>query len=138
MTDVEGPPLGHDPRSTVQLHERVAVIETEVRGIKEGVAVVRSTLHEVNNRMQQFVAAERDSGRLLAQMAETTRELPTISANARDFAVMKAKLQEVIDEQQRRQGSWAAYAVVGSMLMGAAVIGGALATIGTWMHSIHP
>ncbi len=125
---------GINGRSQVVMHERIAVIEEQLRQVKEDGKVVRSTLHEVNNNMQLFTAAERECGKALLQLVELTKDLPTIAATTREFGEMKVKMQEVIDEQLRRKGAWGAYMMLGSMIMGAAVVGGGLATIGVWLH----
>ena len=124
-------------RSQVVLHERIATIEEQLRAVKEDGRVVRSTLHDVNNNMQLFVAAEKECGKALLQLVELTKDLPTVAAHARDFAEMKVRIQDVIDEQHRRRGAWGAYIGLGTMIIGAATVGAAIATFGMWLHSLH-
>ncbi len=125
-----------DARSHVVLHERIATIEEQLRGVKENGAVVRSTLHEVNNNMQQFVIAERECGLALKQLLVLTKDLPTIAATALEFTMMKVKMQEVIDDQSRRKGAWGVYVLLGTMIMGAVAMGAALGTVGMWLEHL--
>jgi len=137
MPEYDDDGIHPNSRSQVVLHERIATIEEQLRSVKEDGRVVRSTLHDVNNNMQLFVAAEKECGKALLQLVELTKDLPTVAAHARDFAEMKVRIQDVIDEQHRRRGAWGAYIGLGTMIIGAATVGAAIATFGMWLHSLH-
>lgn len=120
-------------RTTVAAAERLAVVETKIHGIERDTGVIRSAIHDINNRMTEFVAAERRCGESLSQLLGLTQDLPTIAINARSFADMKGQIEGVIKERERRQGAWRALILVGSALMGAVTIGGSIVGGVLWL-----
>lgn len=101
-------------RTIVALSERVAVVETKVGALKEDTGVIRHNIHEINNRMTEFVALE------------------TKCANAlNDLLGMKPIMDQLLGQVQQGKGAWKAIGIVGTALMGAVSIGAVIAS-GIW------
>ena len=81
----------------VALAERMAVVETKVGALKEDTAVIRSTQHDTNNRMQEFVAAERlcaaNLGTLIAAQTATNAHLDKLAATVENLTLVKAQVE---------------------------------------------
>lgn len=104
---------GVDPRTTASLNERVVRVETKLESVTEGIGVIRGTIHNINNRMQEFVAAEygcRDA-------------LGSIKATLEDW---KPRMNQMLQDQGQRVGQrsvwFAVSGIVGGLLTMAGVI----------------
>lgn len=81
-----------DPRSNVALIERVVIIEQQQKQLAADTAVIRTTLHDINNELQKLVY--------------------------RDW---------------QQKGQKGAVAMMGTLLIGAVTIGGALVAAMQWV-----
>lgn len=126
-----------DPRTIVALVERVAVIETRMIASKEDTAIIRATHHEINNRMQEFVAAERlcaaNLGTLVATQTTTNAQISELTATVKELTLARAEVE----------GAWKATirlaTFAGAILAGlAASIGGLMWSLGHLSLSIKP
>ncbi len=67
------------------LMERVVKVETQLTSVKEDAGIIRSTLHNVNNEMQKFVAAEMRCADSLGQITSILKEwAPILQGVIRD------------------------------------------------------
>lgn len=84
-----------DSRTTIVLSERLAVVETKVGGLKEDTAVIRNSMHSINNEMSRFVAVEERCAAALTllsgQMTEHTKQISELSARLTEIALLRAK-----------------------------------------------
>ena len=101
-------------RTLVSLAERVAIVETKVGSLKDDTGVIRSTIHDINNRMQEFVAAEIRCGDSLQQL------LP-----------LRSLIDRLAEDNQRGKGIWRGIGIVGTTLLGGATVGAIIAS-GLW------
>ncbi len=87
----------HDGRTMVALAERMAVVETKVGALKEDTQVIRATQHDTNNRMQEFVAAERlcaqNLGTLVTAQTTTNTQIAELAATVKDLVLAKAQVE---------------------------------------------
>jgi hypothetical protein len=128
------PPIGEDGtvrnggavqenRTLVALAEGMAEIRAEVSHLKEGVSVIRTTHHEISNRMQEFVAAERmnaaNVGRLIDAQTSTNNQ---ISALAEGQGRLSDTVQALLLAKSGLEGAWKATLRIGALT--ALVIGG--------------
>lgn len=130
-----------DGRTIVALSERVAVIETQQKALKEDTGVIRSSIHGINNEMQKFVQAEQRCVDALAQISQQTKELPSIAMATSAFLEMRADIKSVIDDRQQRIGiaelSKRAALLVSS-IAAVIVICGGIAGLLLWMMRYAP
>jgi len=86
-----------DARTIVALAERMAVVETKIGTLKEDTAVIRSTQHDTNNRMQEFVAAERmcasNLASLITSQTTTNTQLQQLAATVRELTLVRAEAE---------------------------------------------
>jgi len=95
-------------RTVVALAERLAVVETKVDGLKEDSVVIRATHHEINNRMQEFVAAEKlcaaNLGTLISAQSTTNSQIAKLTTTVEELLLVKARVE----------GGWKAIVKVGA------------------------
>lgn len=96
-------------RTLVAVSERVAVVETKIGGLKEDTVTIRAHIHEINNRMTEFVAAEIRCADALTSLLG-----------------MKPIVDQLLAHSQRGSGTWRALTIVGAALMGAVSTGAIL------------
>lgn len=125
-----------DSRTVVALSERVAVIETQQKALKEDTGVIRSSIHGINNEMQKFVQAEQRCVDALTTIAQQTKDLPSIAMATAAFSEMRADIRAVIEDRQQRHGI-AEFAkrvalIVSSIAAVVVIIGGAAGLL-IWM-----
>ncbi len=81
----------------IVLAERVAIVETKIGALKDDTQVIRATHHEINNRMQEFVAAERlcasNLGTLVATQATVTAQIAELTEAVQSLAITKAQVE---------------------------------------------
>ncbi len=127
----------HDSRTLVALAERMAVVETKVGALKEDTQVIRATQHDTNNRMQEFVAAERlcaqNLGTLVTAQTTTNTQLSELAATVRELTLAKAQVE----------GGWKATVrfatLVAALFAGVgAVIGGIMWALGHLSVQVSP
>jgi len=111
-------------RTLVSLAERVAIVETKVGNLKDDTGVIRSTLHDVNNRMTEFVAAEIRCG-------------DSLTAIRSEFSGLRADLNLLLAADQQGKGAWRAIGIVWTGLAGAMGAGAALASALWWLLHGH-
>lgn len=125
-----------DARTIVSIAERVAVLETQTKGLMADTAIIRSLQHEISNELQKLIGMGERRDERLAQIVTLTQDLPTIAASARDFAQMHASINDVLDDRQRRKGERGAFMLMGTLLAGSVAIGGSLATAAMWLVGV--
>ena len=96
-------------RTTAAAGERLAVVETKLTNLEQGMAIIRSTNHGIHGEMQKFVMAEQ-------RCVDT---LGVISGQMQEF---KAQLSGLMAARERQLGAWASWAVFGGALVGAVSI----------------
>lgn len=96
-------PIFHD-RTIVALSERVAIVETQQRALKEDTGVIRSTMHAFAQDMQKFVIAEQRCGDYLSAIAKSTEGLPALTTAVSSFIEMRPDLHDVLQDRARREG----------------------------------
>lgn len=109
MTDGDGElPAPHetpiDARTVIAHGERLAVVETKLNGVQADTGVIRATIHDINNRMTEFVAAEILCGQHLAGLLNTTKDIPELVKSVAALTATKPELDRVISESQQRLG----------------------------------
>ncbi len=93
-----------DPRTITSMSERLAVVETQQRVVKDDLNVVRATLHSINNEMQKFVAAEQRCVDNLNRLLEITRDLPMFASSVASFSEMRPELRAMLMDRERKSG----------------------------------
>jgi hypothetical protein len=129
-------------RTSTATNERLAVVETEVKHIKDGVGVIRSSVHAINGEMQKFVIEESGCRRALETIVEQTKHLPVMAMKFQAFDEMKPKLNAVLDERQQRKGSGRTVVMMATMIMGTITMLGTLGAGVIWLLgkvvTVHP
>ncbi len=118
-----------DPRTITAHGERLAVVETKVDALGDDTKIIRSNMHGINADLQKIFIMEQRCESSLTQLLSLTKDLPTITATALSFTIMKDEIEVMIDERQQRKGAWKAIVRSGAALVGAATIGGVIASI---------
>lgn len=119
---------GIDVRTVAALGERVAIVETQQRALKDDTGIIRSSIHAINQDLQKVFITTQRTETQLAQLLGMTADLPSIAETTRKFADMKSDIDGVIARAQQSRGALRALAIVGSALMGAVTIGAGIAT----------
>ena len=105
-----------------RLGERVAAIEAKYEGLKSDTSSIRSTLHDTHNRMQEFVAMER-------QCATNLERLSLIQVNVSEQVTKLATAVEVLISAKAR-GEGALWASIKIITLIAAVTSGLAVVLG--------
>jgi len=93
-----------DARTVNSMAERVAVLETRVGALKEDTSSIRTSIHGVNNRMQEFVAAEMRCVDHLAKILDAIKDMPVLVASVTAFNEIRPELRAVFEERSQRAG----------------------------------
>ena len=135
MPDDSDLPLPQN-RTTTAMGERLAVVENEVKHVKEGISIIRSTTHSINGEMQKFVIEEAGCRRALETIVEQTKHLPVIAAKFQTFDEMRPKLEAVINESVSRGGGWRAAGAIATVTLGSLTVLGMIAGAIIWLVGI--
>lgn len=120
---------GIDVRTVAALGERVAVVETQQRALKDDTGIIRSSIHAINQDLQKVFITTQRTETQLSQLLGMTADLPSIAETTRKFAAMKSDIDGVIAKAQETRGAMRALGLVGTALMMAITAGGAGVTI---------
>ena len=85
--------------------ERLAVVETEIKALKADTGVIRTAIHGIHGEMQKFVQAEQRCVDALTQLLE-----------------LKPKVENLVNDNNRKSAVWGSWAIVGSAFVGAVTI----------------
>lgn len=91
-------------RTIVALSERVAIVETQQRALKEDTGVIRLTMHAFAQDMQKFVISEQRCADYLSAIAKSTEGLPVLATAVAGFIEMRPELHDVLQDRARREG----------------------------------
>lgn len=120
---------GIDVRTVAALGERVAVVETQQRALKDDTGIIRSSIHAINQDLQKVFITTQRTETQLSQLLGMTADLPSIAETTRKFAAMKSDIDGVIAKAQETRGAMRALGLVGTALMMAITAGGGGVTI---------
>lgn len=126
-----GEPMTNEsaPRAVTAMGERVVRVETKLEGVEKDTAVIRQSMHSLNNQIQGLVGIEQQCVAHLAAIREMTAHLPDLVAKMGAFEDLKPRLITVIDDHAARRGGWRAVtmlvaATTGALTMLGTVLGG--------------
>ena len=116
----------HGERRAYPQGERIAMIEERQRGMEGDIAVIRKTLHEINNALQSMLREQ-------MHIIKLTEDLPDIAQHARDYKESQADLKIMLNERQQRIGGHSVIVLGCSVVLGIAAIGASAATFFSYL-----
>jgi predicted nucleic acid-binding Zn-ribbon protein len=111
-------------RTLVALAEGVAELRAEVSHLKDDTKIIRQKGHDVDNRMQEFIAAERlnasNVGKLIEAQAVTNTQIANLASGQK---ALSDTVQALLLAKSGLEGAWKATLRIGALtvvLVGAA------------------
>jgi hypothetical protein len=105
-----------DHRTIVVLAEGVAELKAEVAHLKEDTRVIRQTHHEVNNRLQELIAAERLNATNVGKLTEAQT---VTNVQISQLAVGQERLSDTVQSlllaKSGLEGAWKATLRIGAL-----------------------
>jgi len=106
----------HDTRTIVALAESVAEVKVELSHLKEDTRVIRQTHHEVNSRLQEFIAAEKlnatNLGKLIEAQTVTNGQIGHLTAGQERLS---DAVQALLLAKSGLEGAWKATLRIGAL-----------------------
>lgn len=114
----------HASPTLTRMGERVSALEERTRTLKEDTAIIRSTIHDVNSKLQQFIILGQQTDSSLKNLAHL-------------MSVNGDKLNNLTDTKQQMVGVWWAIVRVCAVVVGAIGVLASIVAFAGWMLEHH-